>query len=59
MEDLVKKSILGDKNAYTQLMNMIKSDLYRVANARLDNIEDINGKQIKLAHRIISCRNQY
>ena len=42
MEDLVKKSILGDKNAYTQLMNMLKSDLYRVANARLDNIEDIN-----------------
>ncbi len=42
MEELIEKAIHGDKDAYVNLINSIKSDLYRVAQARLNNIDDIN-----------------
>ncbi len=42
MEELVIRSLDGDKDAFTQLIQLISVDLYRVAKARLENIEDIN-----------------
>ena len=42
MEELVIRSLDGDKDAFTQLVKLIDVDLYRIANAKLENIEDIN-----------------
>lgn len=42
MEKLVEKAQKGDQSAYIELVRMYKTDLYRVAKARLDNIDDIN-----------------
>lgn len=42
MEELIEKALAGNKDAYVALIDSIRSDLYRVAQARLDNIEDIN-----------------
>lgn len=42
MEKLIEKAITGDKEAYVKLIDSIKSDLYRVAQARLTNIDDVN-----------------
>lgn len=42
MEELVLKSIHGDDTAYSELISTIQNDLYRVAQARLDNHEDVN-----------------
>ena len=42
MEELVIRSLDGDRDAFTQLIKLIDVDLYRVANAKLENIEDIN-----------------
>ena len=42
MEELVIRSLNGDKDAFTQLVKLIDVDLYRIANAKLENIEDIN-----------------
>lgn len=42
MEDLIKQSLAGNQEAYITLIKNIQSDLYRVARARLSNIDDIN-----------------
>lgn len=42
MEELVKRSIDGDKAAFTEIIHIIQSDLFRIAKSRLDNIEDVN-----------------
>ena len=42
MEELVNRSISGDKAAFTELIHIIQSDLFRIAKTRLDNIEDVN-----------------
>lgn len=41
MEDLVRKSQKGDKDAFTQVILMIKNDLYKIAKAKTTNEEDI------------------
>ena len=41
MSDLVKKAMQGDKQAFTQLILSIKTDLYRIAKARLKDDEDV------------------
>ena len=42
MEELIKQSIEGNQQAYITLIKNIQSDLFRVANARLSNIDDVN-----------------
>lgn len=42
MEELILESINGNDEAYTKLTQSIQNELYRVAQARLDNIDDIN-----------------
>lgn len=42
MNRLINLSINGDKDAYTNLILSIQNDLYRVAQARLSNLDDIN-----------------
>lgn len=41
MDDLVKKAQQGDKDAFTELIILLKSDLYKIAKARIRNDEDI------------------
>lgn len=41
MNDLVKKARQGDKQAFTELILSIKTDLYKIAKARLRNDEDV------------------
>ena len=41
MEDLIRKSQKGDKDAFTQLILIIKNDLYKIAKAKTTNEEDI------------------
>lgn len=41
MEELVKKAKNGDKEAFTELMLILKTDLYKIAKTRLKNDEDI------------------
>ena len=41
MDDLVKKAQQGDKEAFTELIILLKSDLYKIAKARIRNDEDI------------------
>lgn len=41
MNDLVKKAQQGDEQAFTELILSIKTDLYKVAKARLKNDEDV------------------
>ena len=40
IEDLVAKAKCGDKNAYSELIVSIQSDLYKVARARLKSEAD-------------------
>ena len=42
MEDDITRAMQGDTNAFTSLIHCIQSDLVRIANARLDNPEDVN-----------------
>lgn len=42
MNELIDKALNGNKEAYVSAINEILSDLFKIANARLDNIEDIN-----------------
>ena len=42
LEELVYKAINKDKKAFEELIQYIRNDLYRVAQTRLENIEDIN-----------------
>lgn len=41
MEDLVKKAQQGDKEAFTELIILLKTDLYKIAKARIRNDEDV------------------
>lgn len=41
MNDLVKKAQQGDKEAFTELIILLKSDLYKIAKARIRNDEDV------------------
>ena len=41
MDDLVKKAQQGDKEAFTELILLLKSDLYKIAKARMRNNEDV------------------
>lgn len=41
MNELVKKAQQGDKEAFTELILLLKSDLYKIAKARMRNDEDI------------------
>lgn len=40
MDELVKKAKKNDKEAFTELIFMIKDDLYKIAKARLGNKDD-------------------
>lgn len=42
MEELVLKAMQDDDTAYSELISSIQNDLYRVAQARLNNHEDVN-----------------
>lgn len=41
MEDIIKKAKNGDKEAFSDLILSIKTDLYKIANAKLNNEEDV------------------
>lgn len=42
MDELIYRSKKGDEKAFTELILIIKSDLYRIAKTRLNNDYDIN-----------------
>lgn len=41
MDELVKKARQGDKDAFTELILLLKDDLYKIAKTRIKNDEDI------------------
>lgn len=41
MKELIEKAKLGDKEAFTELVLLIKDDLYRISKIRLKNDEDV------------------
>ena len=41
MDELVKKAQQGDKDAFTELILLLKTDLYKIAKTRIKNDEDI------------------
>lgn len=41
MDELVKKARHGDKDAFTELVLLLKADLYKIAKTRIKNDEDI------------------
>lgn len=41
MEELIRKSKKGDNEAFTELMLLVKDEIYRIAKIRLKNDEDI------------------
>mgnify|MGYP004715836909 CR=1 FL=1 len=41
MDELVKKAQHGDKEAFTELILLLKADLYKIAKTRIKNDEDI------------------
>lgn len=42
MEELLNKALEGDQNAYVELIETISIDMFRIAQVRLNDIEDIN-----------------
>ena len=42
MDNLLEQAIQGNQDAYVKLMDLLRTDLYRIATARLTNSEDIN-----------------
>lgn len=42
IEDLIKRTKKGDKDAFTELIHRIQNDLYRIAKTRLNDNDDIN-----------------
>ena len=42
MNELILRSIKGDKEAYSELIKLIQNDLFKVAQARLENVDDSN-----------------
>lgn len=41
MRELVEKAMNGDKNSFSELINYLKMDLYKIAKVRLKNEDDI------------------
>lgn len=41
MDNLVEKAQHGDKEAFTELILLLKSDLYKIAKTRINNDEDV------------------
>ena len=41
MDELVKRAQQGDKEAFTELILLLKADLYKIAKTRIKNDEDI------------------
>lgn len=41
MEELIEKAKTGNKEAFTQIVKIFEKDLYRIANTKLKNNEDI------------------
>lgn len=42
MEELIQRSLLGDKDAYTELIKSIQVEMYKIADSQLNNIDDVN-----------------
>ena len=42
MEELIKRSLKGDQDVYTELIKSIQVEMYKIANSQLNNIEDVN-----------------
>jgi RNA polymerase sigma-70 factor (ECF subfamily) len=42
LEELIERAKNNDKNAYTELINIIAPKLLRIARIRLDNMDDVN-----------------
>ncbi len=40
MDNLVEKAQHGDKEAFTELILLLKSDLYKIAKTRINNDEE-------------------
>lgn len=41
MDELVKRAQQGNKEAFTELILLLKADLYKIAKTRIKNDEDI------------------
>lgn len=42
MEELIKRSLDGDQDAYTELIKSIQVEMYKIADSQLNNIDDVN-----------------
>lgn len=42
MEELIKRSLQGDQDAYIKLIESIQVEMYKIATSQLNNIDDIN-----------------
>ena len=42
MNELIEKAKKGDKDSFTQIILMMKDNLYRIARMRFQNEDDIN-----------------
>lgn len=42
MEELIKRSLQGDQDAYIELIESIQVEMYKIATSQLNNIDDIN-----------------
>ena len=55
MEELIERSLKGDKDAYTELVKSIQVEMYKIANSQLNNIDDVNDA---IQESIISSYNK-
>lgn len=42
MEELIKRSLQGDQDAYIELIESIQVEMYKIATSQLNNIDDVN-----------------
>ena len=42
MEELIKRSVQGDQDAYIELIESIQIEMYKIATSQLNNIDDVN-----------------
>lgn len=42
MEELIQRSLKGDKDAYTELIKSMQIEMYRIATSQLKDIDDVN-----------------
>lgn len=42
MEELIKRSLQGDQDAYIELIESIQIEMYKIATSQLNNIDDVN-----------------